>query len=415
MENNFIDREQQRLAESLDKIILPEARTPVYKQMLKNALIDQARTLRQPSGFKAQRDKRYALRLSIAFALPIAAILLLVAVWPLFIPAPQTYAHIVLEVNPALKLRIDDSYNVTGFEALDPKAGSILDDLDLRNLSAQQAVTEIVDRFYRQGLLTPERRMVLVIYPVADVSQEFLAAALDAARTAANRRILELNMKIAVSPFVMDTQSYETAEQAGLRPSQYSRLLEAGLSPEMLAALFKTGEELKLDGEVFSARFAVAAELIAELIEAGLSKKEAADLARELLAAGVGTDLLKDAAENILDRVDDGENPKQAIKNIRRLISSGRLHELKSEDDEDDENKRDDEEDDDEEDRDDDKNGKDENDENDNENDANDNEDDKENDNENDNENDEDDNGREDERPGEKNDETEETDESGKY
>lgn len=335
MDNYIKDKELLRLAESLDKIKLPAARTPVYKQKLKSALIDHARALRQPSGYYARRDWRFAVRRNLAFALPIAAILLLVAVWQLFIPAPQTYAHIVLEVNPTVRLRIDGSYNVAGFEAMDLQAANIFHNLDLRSMSAQQAVLEIVDRFYDQGLLTPERRMVLVIYPVAEVGQEYLTAALDAAYAAAGRRIVELNLEIAISRFVMDAQSYKAAEQAELMPSQYFQLLEAEVSPKTLAALFKAGEELKLDRKAFSAQFAAAADLIAEMLEAGLSEKEAVDIVRELLAAGAGIGLLEAAAENFQDRLDDGERPARAINKIRRAIKSGRLDELKGEDDRD--------------------------------------------------------------------------------
>ncbi|HSW35870.1 MAG TPA: hypothetical protein VLH18_04620 [Candidatus Limnocylindrales bacterium] len=335
-------KDQIQLAERLQNIEFPQVQTPLYKQRLKSSLLDYARLSRQPARvpiFRALYGMPFAMRRRMVYALPVMAVTLLVAALLFFVQAPpQPFVHLVLEVNPAVRLIIDADNNVIGFEAMDPRALEIFSTIDFRNKKTQQAVAEIVDRFYGQDILTPGRRILLVMSPVAGVvPQENLAAALEGARVAASQRLLELNVEIVVSPFILDADNYEEAERAGLRPSQYTRLLDAGVSANTLGTLFKVGEELEVEKTEFADYFGTIAELVAAMVDAGMREQAAVGMIREMLAMGMGIDELEAAVERLLDIIDGGVSPARAIVEIRRMIESGRGFEENGETDEQDE------------------------------------------------------------------------------
>jgi hypothetical protein len=321
-----VTNEQLQLAEELENIRFPEVRTPFHKERLKSVLLDHAHPSRQPARlpvFRSLSDMFFGMRRKMAFALPVVALLLLLVTWQAFTPAPQAFAYLVLEVNPAVRLTIDTNNKVIGFEAMDPRAREVFQQLKLRSKKAEQAVVEIVDRFYDQGILTPGGRVLLVMSPVAVVKQENLTAALDPLHSAVSRRLLELNIEIAANRFVMDAQTFGAAEQAGLMPSRYVRLLEAGISPEILTLLFKTGAELEIEKNAFAGQFAAIADLFPDLLDAGIPEKEAINLIKELVAAGVGSVGLEAALTRLLDIVDDGANLDSAIAGIRSMLKTG--------------------------------------------------------------------------------------------
>jgi hypothetical protein len=260
--------------------------------------------------------------------------MLMLAAWLMFAPAPQIYAHLVLEINPAVRLTVDSSGRVAGVEALDPEAYEIIWNSDLLHNNLPQAVTLIIDRLHDHGLLTPDRKMFLLIYPAADaIQKDQLAPALEKAHTAVSRRLNDLNLKITVKQFTMESATYLAAEQAGLRPSQYLQLLDYNVSSEILSELFLAGEEYGIEEEIFAERFPDLAELVAVMLEAGGSEKEALRIVKALLAAGAGAELLEKALSTLQENLEEGKNPAWAINQLYQAIITGRFDQAEDRDD----------------------------------------------------------------------------------
>jgi len=325
--DNYTD-DRLPLAENLEKIKLPAVQMPLYKQKLKNTLLSQARLAGQPAAVNSVSGlfkRSFGLHRRMAYALPIAVMFLLAA-WLMFAPAPQIYAHLVLEVNPSFRLMIDTRGRVAGFEAMDPEAQEISRAMDLQYKNLPQAIVKLVDGLYGHGLLTSDQNMILLIYPAADtVRKDKLADTLETARTSVNRRIEELDIQITIQRFTMEAETYRAAEQAGLRPSQYLRLLDKNVSSAALSTLFRASEESGIEKNIYANRFSALADLIAEMIESGVSEKDAVKIVQELLASGVGIGLLEDTLSELLDNLDEGERPARAINKIRKAVKEGRI------------------------------------------------------------------------------------------
>lgn len=321
------DYDNRELTDFLNNIALPDVQTPLHKQRLKKALLNSEHLYRNPATYPLQIFSFYSslfVRKYGAYSLAAIAIFLTIAgisIMPFTAPA---FAHIVLEVNPIVRLTIDSRNNVIAFEALDQTALEIFDEMDFRGKSTESAIEGIVGRLHERITLERDNRIVLLIYPAHNKKIDDVAQTLNKAESTVNRRLIELNAQAQVRSFTLQAEVYTAAEQAGLMPSQYARLLEYGMTSDNLTQLFHQGDDPEVDREYFVRHFDEIAEQVTKVLAKDVPENEAVLVVREALAARRGTGELRKAVQRLNDLLNEDLTPRAAVTRVRREIRARR-------------------------------------------------------------------------------------------
>lgn len=324
MSKNYDNRE---MTDFLNSIELPDVQTPLYKKRLKKALLESGHFSRRSSAYLLKEvlfSSFMFLRQKSAYSMAAIAIFLAFAILSFMPFSTPAFAHIVLEVNPAMRLTIDSDNNVIDFEALDRSAVDMFDGMNFIGKSSDNAIEDIVGRLHERTVLEQDNQVLLLVYPAHGKNIDDLANTLNKTESAINRRITELNAQARVKSFALKAEVYKAAEQAGLMPSQYSRLLEHGMTADALTKLFHQADETGADKEYFAGHFDEIAEQVTKALESDVPEDEAVSVVKEVLAARRGTGELRRAMRRINELVDEDLTPRAAAIRVRREIRARR-------------------------------------------------------------------------------------------
>lgn len=321
------DCDNRELTDFLNNIAMPDVQTPLHKKKLKNALLNSEHLYRNPAPSPLQI---FSLRFPLfvrkhgAYSLAAIAIFLIIAVLNVIPFTSPALAHIVFEVNPTMKLTVDSRNNVIAFEALDQTAIDMFDEINFRGKSTELAIEEIISRLHEQSSLEQDNRMLLLVYPAKNKNIDDIAQTLSKAESTANRRLSELNAQAQFKTFALQSEVYIAAEQAGLAPSQYARLLEYEMTSENLIKLIHQADEPEVDKEYFVDHFDEIADQVTKVLAKDVSESEAVLVVREALAARRGTGELRKAVQRLNEFIDEDLTPKEAIVRVREEMRSRR-------------------------------------------------------------------------------------------
>jgi len=96
----------------------------------------------------------------------VAAILVFVfAVFFIFSKAskPQVFAFIDLDVNPSIEFSIDEKSKVLGIKSINDDAKDIVQNLDIRGMNINDAVSETIEELKERGFISPIKENVVLI------------------------------------------------------------------------------------------------------------------------------------------------------------------------------------------------------------------------------------------------------------
>jgi hypothetical protein len=223
-----------------------------------------------------------------------------------------------------MRITIDSNDNVIDFEALDQAAIDMFDEMDFLGESADRAIEEIVGRLHERTLLEQDNQVLLLIYPAHGKDVDDLANTSNKMKSTVNRRIAELAAQAQVKSFTLKAEVYKAAEQAGLMPSQYSRLLANGMTSDALKELFHQANEPDVDKEYFVGHFDEIAEQVTKALDSKVPENEAVSVVREALVTRRGTGELRRAMRRINELLDEDLTPRAAAMRVRREIRSRR-------------------------------------------------------------------------------------------
>lgn len=322
--------EMKKSIEQIEAIELPKVQSIAHKQMLKSALLNYAATQSAPAPtiFDRIRETFYA-RQRLAFALAAFALIFAIGLWQAM-PAPlPAFAHMIVEVNPAVRLTIDANRNVLSYEALDEQTALLLESLNLSNVSVEAALERIMQRIHEKNVLLPDSNVLLLIYPDDDKFTDNIDEILALAEKASLRKLESLQIRATVRRFRIDAETFAATEQAGLKPSRYANLLERNLSSETLREFATDKYEGK---DYFADQFDEIADLISELLELGILERQAVAIIREAFHAGIGIEGIELAIERLRTLSEQNIPINRAVMQVRRSIRTGEL--LKTYDDE---------------------------------------------------------------------------------
>jgi len=324
MRNDFDNKE---LTNFLNNIELPDVQTPLHKMKLKRALLN-SEYLNRKTSLNSLKifllNSSLFVRQHAAYSLAAITLFLTVAALSLMPFTSPAFAHIVLEVNPAMMLTIDSRDNVIAFESLDQSASDIFSEMDFRRKSTERAIEEIVNRLHELTILDQNNSVVLLIYPADTTKIDDVTQTLNNAESTVSRRLNELKAKAQVKSFALKAEVFAAADQAGLMPSQYARLLEHGMTSENLTKLFNQRDELEEDRKYFAGHFDEIAEQITKVLEKNVPEDEAVLVVREALATRRGTGEIRKAVQRLDTLIDDDYTPRTAIAQVRREMRSRR-------------------------------------------------------------------------------------------
>lgn len=321
------DYKNREISDFLNNIELPDVQTPLHKQRLKKALLSSEHLYRNPATSPLQIFSPCSslfLRKYGGYSMAAIAIFLTIAVLSFMPFTAPAFAHIVLDVNPTVRLTIDSRNNVIAFETLDQTAFEIFDEMDFRGKSTENAIEEIVGRLHERITFEQDNHVVLLVYPAQNKKIDDVAKTLTKAESTVNRRLTELKAQAQVKSFALQAEVFTAAEQAGLMPSQYARLLEYGMNSNNLTQLFHQGDDPEVDREYFVGHFGEIAEQVTKVLAKDVPENEAVLVVREVLVARRGTGELRRVVQRLNEFLDEDLTPREAIARVRRDIRSRR-------------------------------------------------------------------------------------------
>jgi len=248
------DYKPSKLADIFYNLELPDARMPLHKQRLKRALLENGSFNRKSAHFFIHNvflRPFFFIWQHSAYSLAAIALFITVALWSVWPFSSPAFAHIILEVNPALKLTVNADNNVIDFEALDQPAKDIFGEADFRNKRSELAIEEILDVLYEKTLLRENSSVMLVVTPVRDEKIVDIEQTKSKAEIVVNRRLAKLNTTLKVRTLKLKKDVYSAAEEAGLKPSQYVRLLDHGITTNTLREIFHYADDPEVDEDYF--------------------------------------------------------------------------------------------------------------------------------------------------------------------
>jgi len=314
------------LADVFDNLELPDAQMPLHKQRLKMVLLANTNYNRKPALAVFQDlflRSFFFIKQYSAYSVAVIALFITVTLWGMPPLASPAFAHIVLEVNPALRLTVDANTNVIDFIALNQSTKDIFRETDFRRKRADLAIEEILNVLHEKTLLSENSNIMLVVTPVRDEKIADIEQTKNKAEIAVNRRLAKLNTASKVRTLIVKTDVYSAAEEAGLRPSQFVRLLDHGMTTDALKNIFHYADDPKVDKDYFVSNFEDIAEQITEALDKDVPEDATVSMFREVLAARREGEFRR-AIRRLNELLDENLTPKAAAERVRNEMRSRR-------------------------------------------------------------------------------------------
>ncbi len=302
-------RDDKAFVAELETITLPHIDNPLFKAQLKSRLLAEAALPTRRGTTNSTAWWRYAL---------VAAAFLAVLSWQLMPRPLPALAYLEIEVNPSVRLTVNSRRQVVNIEPLDEQAKLALQGFDVLGQPAIRVVPQVLEWLHRAAPLNHSSEIWLIVSPLGDAQPEVIDRLLSNTQTAASLHAQHLLAgAVTTHGLVIDRVRYAVAKQGALRPSQYARVAKAGISAYGMRALVAAGTRLKATGKLTDDQTREFMDLVAELLELGISEGEAAELIESLLVKGHSTRNLVTRIERAVERIEKGQEAKEAVRELR--------------------------------------------------------------------------------------------------
>lgn len=282
--------DNEKLQNKLDTLALPEIQMPAHQQRLREMLLASSCFEKEITLSPLQQKVRAGIHgiRPVAWKLvaTLAVLLLTLGTYATFFAAPQVVASLTLQVNPAINMTISSRNKVIAVNGLDADGQALLAGLDLTNRNVNEALRIIADALRKDGLLSPERRIIIALHPIGDsLGAADLAVLSGNVRRTIDEYLAGQGISLEVTSSELTAEFMETAGDAGLLPADYVDLVAAVGAP-LAWQVLSLYRELGLSQESFKEKLDDITEAIIELIEEkGLSEKEALTIIRKAIKA----------------------------------------------------------------------------------------------------------------------------------
>jgi len=214
----------------------------------------------------------------IKLLIPILALLLLTTAYQLYASVPAAFAHVTLEVNPALVMTIDSENKIIAVEFKDDAAKELFSGVVFNGMDLNQALEAIAGQLKEAGFLSDEEKVLLTVHPAEGVVINNLTVISEQLHEAFDSYLEQLQVKTPVETVVLDHAVYNAARKAGLWPSDYI-VLVANVAPGVtIAELEKIMESAGLASEDIRGHHHKVFEAYMDMREAGLTEAEALEI-----------------------------------------------------------------------------------------------------------------------------------------
>ncbi|MBT9150093.1 MAG: Anti-sigma-I factor RsgI6 [candidate division WS2 bacterium] len=263
----------------LENLEYPQVEMPAHKQQLKMALLAYGHLTKRSDGAFLPTLKKIleviVVKNKYKIVVPVVLLALALVAFQVFFAAPRAVAYLTLQVNPAVKLSLNNNNAVIRVEGLDEAGKTLLAGLDVKNQKMAEAIQKITDRLHAAGFLVPERTIVVALHPAPGMSEENLSSLSAAAEQVIANRLEELDLQTEVESFVLSAELYNAAAELGLTPADYVGLIKAGISMESITRIISLQKELGIEKELFLDEFSSLAASYIDMIEAGMAEEGA--------------------------------------------------------------------------------------------------------------------------------------------
>jgi len=259
--------------------------------------------------------------------LMLLALLLAMSMVAIGCPAPRVVrvAYLTVQVNPALQLSLDREHKVIGVEGMDENGKALVAQLDIQNKELQQALREITAALVDGGFLSPERRIVMVLHPVAEREKGNLPDLSAIAHQTVTDRLVEMNVQIKVVSQVITGDLYATAIGKGLLPAAYADLIEAGVSNDSIKSIIELGTEPGIEQELFLKEFDTIASAMIDMVEAGITEADALAVIKEAMKADPSLEEVATITAAIVDMHEAGLTPAHSLALVKLHLDPAAL------------------------------------------------------------------------------------------
>jgi hypothetical protein len=313
----------EKLQNKLDTLELPEIQMPAYQQRLRKTLLASSCFEKEitPSPFQHKVRARIYRFMPAAWPLvaTLAVLLITLGTYATFFTAPQVVASLTLQVNPVINMTISSRNKVITANGLNADGQTLLARLDLTSQNVNEALRIIADALRKDGLLSPERRIIIALHPIGDsLGAADLAVLSGNVRRTIDEYLAGQEISLEVTSSELTAELMETAGDAGLLPADYVDLV-AAVGVPLAWQVLSLYRELGLSPESFKEKLDDITEAIIELIEEkGLSEKEALLIIKNAIKADPmlkNFDGLLESGSDILDENmderSDSERPRR--------------------------------------------------------------------------------------------------------
>lgn len=226
----------------------------------------------------------------------------------LYASAPAAFAHITLEVNPALVLTVDSESRIIGLELKEGQAQVLFSGMDFAGMDLEEALQVITKALNSAGFLNAESKVLLTIYPAKGTPEESILDLSGRLEQIYNSVVdsLSLEFKPPVQIVVLDSGLYAAAQKAGVMTSDFVVLVDHGVPSATIAALMEIDYSAGKSGQTPIGHDKKIFEAYMDLRAAGLTEAEALDILNKASALTQSAPKIYEIASGFVDLLEAG-------------------------------------------------------------------------------------------------------------
>ncbi|MBS3943808.1 MAG: hypothetical protein KGZ32_06085 [Dethiobacter sp.] len=237
-------------------------------------------------------------------------LVLLVSLLPtgylLYASTPDAFAHITLEVNPALVLTVDSENRIIGLELKEGEAQALFSGIEFTGMDLKQALELITGHLSNAGFLNDDSLVLLTVHPAKGVREESISDLSGQLEQIYSSVVEPLAVKPPVQIVVLDSGLYAAAQKSGVMPSDFVVLVDHGVPSATIAALMEINYSAGKSGQTPIGHDKKIFEAYMDLRAAGLTETEALEILTEASLLTQSAPKIYEIASGVVDLLEAG-------------------------------------------------------------------------------------------------------------